>query len=118
MSLECNVFISKYFIKKLKPLVKKYPSLRSSISKELDNFVSKSAIDLGDEIYKLKIGTKDLPKGKNKSFRLIVYYLKMENVLLPLTIYFKSYKVNILDREIDKALEEVLFEFRNLKLLD
>ena len=106
----CNLFFSKHFKKQLKPYIKKYKSLFVDIYNALNLFDERQADNLGHGFYKLRIHCKSLSKGKNKSFRLIIYILKKHKLLLPLTIYFKGQQSDINHKKIKYHLIKILKE--------
>jgi mRNA-degrading endonuclease RelE of RelBE toxin-antitoxin system len=106
----CNLFFSNHFKKQLKPYLKKYKSLLFDIYNHLHAFDKRLASDLGHCLYKVRIHCKSLPKGKSKSFRLIVYFWKKRHLLIPLTIYFKSKQSNITYKKIKYHWDKVLLE--------
>lgn len=56
---------------------------------------------------KMRLRSSDLPKGKNKSFRVIILLLEIENALVPLTIYAKSERSTISKQEILNHIKSV-----------
>ena len=98
------------FRKELKPYIKKFRSLKDSIIDLLDNFNHAQHINLGNGIYKIRLKIKEIPKGKSKSFRLIVLIMEIEKYLVPITIYFKGDQEDITKKELNTKLEAVLSE--------
>ena len=54
-------------------------------------------------MWKLRINSRDISRGKRFGFRLI-YYLE-GNTIYPLIIYAKTSKANVFDQEIMRALQ-------------
>lgn len=106
-----NVILLPHFKKELKPLVKKYPSLKDSLITMLDGFDLAKEVHLGNDLYKIRLATKEIKKGKSKSFRLIVLSISIGDFLVPVTVYFKGDKENISAAEINYHLEIILLEF-------
>src|ERR1700748_2308283 len=90
-----SVIYSPEFYKNLKPLAKKYLTLKESV-KSLETALIQNphlGESYGDNIYKVRWGDKSKGKGKSGSFR-IMYYLIREGEkgteILLLTIFDKS----------------------------
>jgi hypothetical protein len=101
-----------YFKRQLKQYVKKHRDLKDAVIEVLTNFDKRQNVNLGGSIYKVRLKIKSLPKGKSKSFRLIVLVLETESFLVPITIYFKSDEESLSKKEINDHLQSVLFELR------
>ena len=104
--------VLKYFKRQLKTYVKKQRDLKDSVIVALTKFDERQNDNLGGGIYKVRLKIKSLPKGKSKSFRLIVLVLESESYLVPIAIYFKSDKDSLSKKEINDHLQSVLFELR------
>ncbi len=102
------------FDKEITKLCKKYRSLKSEVINNLKNFDKRLHQNLGNNTYKLRITCKELNKGKNKSFRLIVLIIDAGNFLIPITIYFKGDKTNITQSQLNKCLARTNQEFNRL----
>ena len=85
-----KVVVTSHFKKQLKPLVKKFRHLPEDIENTLTNFDASQSIALGNYTYKLRLKSSDLPRGKSKSFRLIVILVEQDKILAPIAIYFKG----------------------------
>ena len=96
------------FGKDVKKLKKKFPKIKS----DLVNFVNqlllnpKMGIDLGENIFKVRIPNSSIPTGKSGGFRIITYY-KKDSILYLVTIYSKSEKENILDLELKELINRL-----------
>jgi len=99
-----EVYHSDYFLRKHKKYLKKFRNLQSDITFCLENFKRESFISLGRNVYKARLRSSDLPKGKSGSFRLIIYLVQIKNTITPVSIYLKSDKENIESKEIKKDL--------------
>lgn len=91
-------------------MAKKYRHLKEAVVFCLQSFRKEQHAHLGHGLYKVRLRSKDLPKGKNKSFRLIVYIMEVEGFLVPITIYFKGDLADISKKEINDHLEMALVE--------
>lgn len=76
----------------------------------LENFDKRQHQFLGNNTYKIRLKSSDIPRGKSKTFRLIVYVLEVDKLILPLAIYFKGVKTKISQREINYHLAIIIQE--------
>lgn len=97
------------FKKQLKLFQKKFPSLKEDVIACVKNFEKYSGIPLGEGNYKVRLKCRNLKKGKNKSFRLIIH-LHEERLIAPISIYFKSDKSTISKHEINRDLSMAIAE--------
>ena len=97
------------FQRNIKTLAKKYRNIRRDIEpiieelkkgKILGNRIPKVEIS----VFKLRARNTDISKGKRSGYRLI--YAKTKNNLILLTVYSKTQKVDITQREIRNILNE------------
>ena len=90
-----NVEYHTNFQKELKPLAKKYPSLKNDLQYLLDNIEKELSLadDLGNGFKKIRFNIKSKGKGKSGGARIISYEIllstKETNVVLA-SIYDKS----------------------------
>lgn len=70
-----NIIISENFKKEVKPLAKKYPSLKSDIQHLVDNIEKELALstDLGDGFRKINLKIKSKGKGSSGGGRIITH---------------------------------------------
>lgn len=99
-----------YFRRQLEQYTKKYRHLKDAVIAVLDNFHKEQYTPLGQNIYKVRLRSKDIPRGKSKSFRLLVLVVEIEEYLVPITIYFKGDREDVTKKEINKHLENILLE--------
>ena len=64
-------------------------------------------INLGNNIYKVRIKNSDKNSGKSSRYRLISYLKLIENELFLMFIYDKSEIENINEKEIDRFILEL-----------
>ena len=110
-----KIIILPHFKKQLKAYVKKYRFLKKSVIEELQHFDSKQHTHMGNSIYKLRVRTKDIQKGKSKSFRLMILLMEQDNYLVPITIYFKGDVKDISRKELNNHLALILLELQEEK---
>lgn len=104
-----QIIILPHFRKSLKRY-KKHRHLLDDVFYILKNFDKNRNIHIGKNVYKIRFSPKDLPKGKSKSFRLIVMLIEIEKFLVPITLYYKGNTVNITKKEISKHIKIILSE--------
>ena len=110
-------YFADHFLKQLKPHAKKFRKLPQDLTLVLKNFLPEQAQMLGQKLYKLRLKASDLPKGKSKSFRVIIYIWQDPEIVVPIAIYFKSDIQNLSAKEIKYHLGKVLVEIET-KTLD
>ena len=103
-----EVMAVEYFKRRLKKLSKKYRRIGEDYSSLIEilenNPVKGDAIPgFGNNIYKIRMSSSNMKKGKRGGFR-VIYYLSNHIVYL-LTIYVKAKKEKISIKEIKEALK-------------
>ena len=110
-----QVFFSEYFKKQLHKLKKKFPSVKEDLLYALKSLNVENEISIGRSVYKIRIGSRDMKKGKSGGFRAYIYFYRKKDLLVPLCIYAKSDKESITDNELkfhfDKMIEELVQSF-------
>ncbi|HEY4195262.1 MAG TPA: type II toxin-antitoxin system RelE/ParE family toxin [Mucilaginibacter sp.] len=104
-----NVLTIAWFDKQLKRLVKKYPSLKgeyAELIKTLGN-EPKNGTPIGNDCYKIRLGIASKGKGKSGGARVITYFAVTESNVFLLSIYDKSEKEDIDDKELLRILNIV-----------
>ncbi len=95
------------FLKKLKKYKKRFPQIKKDITKALLNFTPKTSVNLGAQTYKLRIKSSNIPKGKSKSFRIIIHVRFNYNIIYPMSLYFKGDNETISEQEIKKLIKQI-----------
>jgi len=113
-----RIIILPHFKRQVKPYTKKYHHLKDALIATLEQFHPDQHTALGNGVYKIRLHSKDIPKGKSKSFRLIVLLVEMDKLLVPITLYFKGDQSNISKKELSDHLEIILFELQTEQLLN
>lgn len=101
-----NVIVTDGFKKHAKGIAKKYPSLKSDLSKLIDS-LEKTPIQgesLGKDCYKIRMAITSKGKGKSGGSRVISCVKIINESVYLLTIYDKGSKENISDKELDELL--------------
>ena len=100
---------TKTFLRELKKLSKKYPSIFSDLDKIRDLLVKIPS--LGNPVYKncykVRVPISSMNKGKSGSARLITYVVAADSNIFLLTIYAKSERDSISDKQIKQMLKEL-----------
>jgi mRNA-degrading endonuclease RelE of RelBE toxin-antitoxin system len=95
------------FQKEIKHLSKKYPSLRNDFEIFL-NQLSKNpfqGISLGRNFYKVRFAISSKGKGKSGGARVITYLRVVAETIILISIYDKSEKSTISEKEINERLK-------------
>lgn len=87
------------FESNLKPLIKKYPSLKSELLKLIDVLEKNpmQGIPLGSDFYKIRLAIKSKGKGKSGGARVITAVKVVQQKVYLAAIYDKSEAGNITD---------------------
>lgn len=103
-----SVITSENFVRELKRLAKKYPSLKQEVS----DLGDKLSIDptqgttIGRECYKIRLAIKSKGKGKRGGARVITCVVALKDQVTLLSIYDKSEQSDLSDQELDRLLRE------------
>ena len=95
------------FDKQLKKLIKKYPSFKI----EFTNFIvslrenPEQGTSLGNNCYKIRLSIASKGKGKSGGARLITNLIISETTVYLISIYDKSEKESLSDKELDDLLK-------------
>ena len=105
-----NVKYIPKFAKELKKLAKKYPSLKVEFSQLVDSLKTKpqQGTPLGKDCYKIRLAIASKGKGKSDGARLITNFIITHDTVYLLTIYDKSDKDSLTDKELKELLNELL----------
>ncbi len=105
--MKYNIIATPEFARNLKRLVKKFPSLKSEIV-TLVNALEKQPLfgtPLGKDCYKIRISIASKGKGKSGDARMITHVIIAVNTVYLLTIYDKTEKANLTDKELKELLK-------------
>ncbi len=96
------------FRKEAKRLIKKYPSLKKELAilgQQLSEGPTMGS-SLGNDCYKIRLAIKSKGKGKSGGARIITHVIHIvDQVVFLLTIFDKSDKENIQDKELKELLK-------------
>jgi len=108
-----SIISTPVFKKEAKRLCKRYTTLIDELAlleKDLENN-HEQGVDLGDNVYKIRIAIKSKGKGKSGGGRVITYIITEDLEVYLLYLYDKSELSNI----DDKTLRNLINEIRALK---
>ena len=103
--------------RKIKPLLKKYHTLKESIENLADELIQNpyAGESYGNNIYKIRLADKSKGRGKSGGFR-VLYYLAIkqeETIAITLmTIFNKSEIDTINKKDADLILKQILEELK------
>lgn len=97
------------FHKEAKALLKKHPSLPNDLELFFESLQNKpvQGIPLGNDCYKIRLAIKSKGKGKSGGARVITYVKIEANKILLISIYDKSVKASVSDRELRNLIENI-----------
>jgi len=104
-----NVLAIPPFDKQLKRLAKKYPSLKNEFAELLESLeqTPEQGTNLGNNCYKIRIAIASKGKGKSGGARVITNFVLAEETVFLISIYDKSEKENLTDKELEELLKYV-----------
>ncbi len=104
-----NVLTIPPFDKQLKRLAKKFPSLKKDFERFIETLAQNphQGTPLGNNCYKIRFAVTSKGKGKSGGARIISNIVVEETSVFLLSIYDKSEKQNITDKELIELLKEV-----------
>ena len=104
-----NIIAVPTFRKELKKLAKKYHSLKTDLAilfKSLEENPIQGT-SLGNNCYKIRIAITSKGKGKSGGARVITNFVIAGETVFLISIYDKSEKENLTDKELDELLKFV-----------
>jgi len=104
-----NIIAVPAFKKELKKLAKKYHSLKTDLAALFESLAENptQGISLGNNCYKIRIAIESKGKGKSGGARVITNIVVTETVVYLLSIYDKSEKENLTDKELEGLLKSI-----------
>lgn len=105
MSFE--IVYTENFERELKKLAKKYRSIKTDLAHLLDEIEQdpKQGISLGKDCYKIRMAISAKGKGKSGGARVITNVYIKGNIVYLLSVFDKSEKENITDKELEALLK-------------
>ena len=116
-----EVYLTQTFQKSIKILKKKYRSVKEDLSDtiqilEKDPTIGNPIAGWNKEVWKVRIASSDVKKGKRGGFRLIYLWRAGEFTVYLLVVYFKGEKPEISKREIEGLLKQLNQELEQADL--
>lgn len=105
-----KVYLTEYFKRQLKELQKHYPHIGGDLLNALSHLDLKTAVHIGRCIYKIRIKSRDLQKGKSGGFRSYIYVYQESSGAIPLCVYAKSQKESISENELQYHIDRTNLE--------
>jgi len=107
--MKFRIIPTQIFIRKVKRYKRKYVNILKDIDKLVDLLREnpKAGVHLKHSVYKIRLKSSDITKGKSGAFRVIYYVLISDGRIYLLTIYSKSEKENISWEEIDDIIKQI-----------
>jgi mRNA-degrading endonuclease RelE of RelBE toxin-antitoxin system len=104
-----SIYLTPTFKKEFKKLAKKYPSLKSDLEKLSSEILSNptSGVNLGKGFYKVRMPISSKGKGKSAGARVIKHVKVIDSKIFLATIYDKSNKTKISDKELQLLVHEI-----------
>lgn len=104
-----NVLAIPPFDKQLRRLVKKYPSLKTEFAKLVDSLEQEpeQGTKLGKNCYKIRLSIASKGRGKSGGARVITNFVITENTVFLISIYDKSEKENLDNKELVELLKYI-----------
>jgi hypothetical protein len=101
-----NIYSSDNFDKELKKLAKKYHSVKADVKmlSDLLKLEPQQGEPLGKDCYKVRMAISSKGKGKSGGSRVITCVKVVDQDVYMLSIFDKSDKENITDKELDDLL--------------
>ena len=112
-----KIFFTEYFKKQLEKLRKKYPKISHDLLDVIDPFDPDIAISIGKRIYKIRVPSKDIKKGKSGGFRSYIYFYRENEFIAPIYIYPKSKTESITENELKFHFDRTMVELIAAQLL-
>jgi mRNA-degrading endonuclease RelE of RelBE toxin-antitoxin system len=97
------------FRKELKKLAKKYNSLKTDLSALFESLEENpiQGTSIGRNCYKIRLSITSKGKGKSSGARVITNIIIAQETVFLISIYDKSEKGNLTDKELDELLRNV-----------
>lgn len=104
-----NVLTVPPFDKQLKRLAKKYPSLKAEFAELLKSLEHEpqQGTYIGNNCYKIRLAIASKGRGKSAGARIITNFVISEGIVFLISIYDKSEKDNLTDKELMDLLQYI-----------
>jgi mRNA-degrading endonuclease RelE of RelBE toxin-antitoxin system len=104
--MKFEIIVTDSFQKQAKPLLKKYVSLRKEIAAIVEAIAENpyQGSPIGNNCYKIRIKIKSKGKGKSGGARIIYLVKVINRLVFFVSIYDKSEKENLSDKELQNLI--------------
>ncbi len=104
-----NILPTHKFIKEIKRLIKKYPSIKNEYAALIAELKANpnAGTPLGDDCYKIRLAIASKNKGKSGGARVITYVVVDDSTIFLLTIYDKAEQENVTDKELKAMIKNL-----------
>jgi mRNA-degrading endonuclease RelE of RelBE toxin-antitoxin system len=104
-----NIIAVPTFSRELKKLAKKYHSLKTDLAVLFESLEQNpiQGTSLGKNCYKIRLAISAKGKGKSGGARVITNFVIAEETVYLLSIYDKSDKENLTNKELEELLESI-----------
>lgn len=98
-----------YFKKELKSLAKRYRSIKTDLADLFETLETNptQGTHIGNNCYKIRIAIASKDKGKSGGARIITNIVIADTTVYLLSIYDKSEKENLTNKELEKLLSAI-----------
>jgi len=98
------------FDRQAKRLSRKYDSFKSELSVLVNSLSTNpnQGSSLGNDCYKIRMAIKSKGQGKRSGARIITHIIAVKDDIYLLTVFDKSEKENISDKELQGYLQQIL----------
>ncbi len=103
-----NLNTTPHFLRELKHLAKKYPSIKNELA-ELGASLRENPTQgtfIGRDCYKIRLAIASKGRGKSGGGRVITCVKVLRDTIFLISIYDKSERENLPDHELDEILEQ------------
>lgn len=118
--MKYSIIVIDNFKREAKPLIKKYPSLKSELEVLQQQLLEnpRMGVMITENLYKIRLAVKSKGRGKSGGMRVITYIWeiaieviededKSETIIFLASIYDKSEEENISDKDIERLIDEI-----------
>ena len=111
--MRCEIETTRPFERCIKALKKKYPHVKDDLEEVFprlreDPEVGDRIPGFEDRVWKLRVASRDIKKGKRGGYRLIYYWRRDHTKVYLVFVYAKVRKEDITKRELEHFLREIL----------
>lgn len=98
-----------YFDRQAKRLTRKFASFKKDLSELFDSLEADptQGTALGNDCYKIRMAIKSKGKGKSGGARVVTHVIVVRKYVYLLTVFDKSEKENISDKELQELLKMI-----------